>query len=191
MRRLPVWFVATLVALAACAEPPSKEINQAQGALDAARAAGADQYAPEEYKAAADTLKAANDAVTQRDYRLALNNALDSRDRAQSAARLAAETRARVRGEVERSMAEVAAMLAQANARVTAAEKSRPPRRNLREAQQLLARVNADVQKAGAAMKAEDYAAAQPALNGIRERIGRVLWLLDQPAQSQSSRPRG
>jgi len=187
MRRLPAWLLAMLLLLPACAEPPNKELGQAQGALDAARAAGAEQYAPAEYQTAADSLKAANDAVNQRDYRLALNNALESRERAQNAARQAAETRARVRSEVERSMAEVAALLAQANARVAAAEKGRGSRRNLREAQQLLARVNEDVQKAGAAMKAGDYIAAQPALSGIRQRIEQVTTLLNQPAGSQSS----
>ena len=192
MRRLPAWCLVTLlVVLSACAEPPNKEINQAQGALDAARAAGADRYAVDEYRAAAAALKAANDAVAQGDYRLALNNALDSRERAQNAARLAAEGRARARGEVERSMAEVASLLAQANGRVAAAGKTRVPRRALREAQQLLAAVNDDVQKAGAAMKAEDYASAQPALSGIKERITRVIALLDQSTTSQSSRRRG
>src|SRR5215216_1696387 len=191
MRRLPAWFLVTLlVVLPACAEPPSKEINQAQGALDAARAAGADRYAADEFRAATAALKAANDAVAQGDYRLALNNALDSRERAQNAARQAAEGRARVRGEVERSMAEVASLLAQANGRVAVAGKTRVPRRALRQAQQLLAAVNDDVQKAGAAMKAEDYASAQPALTGIKERIGRVIALLDQSRPSQSSRRR-
>jgi hypothetical protein len=191
MRRLPAWLLAALlVALSACAEPPNKEINQAQGALDAARAVGADRYAPDEYRAATAALKAANDAVAQGDYRLALNNALDSRERAQNAAREAAETRARVRGEVERSMAEVAAMLAQANGRVAVAGKTRVPRRTLREAQQLLARVNDDVQKAGAALKAEDYAGAQPALSGIKERIAKVIAMLEQSTTSQSSRRR-
>jgi hypothetical protein len=85
-------------------------------------------------------------------------------------------------------MAEVASLLAQANAHVAAAEKGRGPRRNLREAQQLLARVNEDVQKAGAAMKAGDYMAAQPELSGIKERIAQVTTLLNQPAASQSPR---
>jgi hypothetical protein len=191
MRRLPAWLLATLLVVPACAEPPNKEINQAQGALDAARAVGADQYAPDEYKAAAAALTAANDAVTQRDYRLALSNALDSRERAQNAAREAAETRARLRGEVERSMAEVAALLAQANGRVTAADKLKVPRRALREAQQLLAGVNDDVQKAGAAMQAENYSTVQPALIGIKERLAKVIALLDQPPASQTPRRRG
>ncbi len=192
MRRLPAWLLVTLlVVLSACAEPPNKEINQAQGALDAARAAGADRYAPDEYRAAGTALKAANDAVAQGDYRLALNNALDSRERAQNAARQAAEGRARVRSEVERSMVEVASLLAQANGRVAVAGKTRVPRRTLREAQELLAVVNDDVQKAGAAMKAEDYASAQPALSGIKERIAKVIALLEHSTTSQSSRRKG
>ena len=40
------------VTLVACAEPPTREISQAQGALDAARAAGAEAYAKTEFQAA-------------------------------------------------------------------------------------------------------------------------------------------
>ena len=80
-------------------------MDQAQGAIDAARAAGADRYAATEYTAATDALKRAQDAVAQRDYRQALNEALDSREHAQNAAREAADSKAQVRGEVERDMA--------------------------------------------------------------------------------------
>ena len=83
------------VSLVACGEPPDKEMHQAQGAIDAARAAGADTYAPDEFKAAVDALARAQDAVAQRDYRLALNNALDSRERAQNAARMGADRQGR------------------------------------------------------------------------------------------------
>jgi hypothetical protein len=173
-----------------CAEPPNKELGQAQGAIDSARAVGADRYATEEYTAATNAMKLANDAVGQRDYRLALNHALESREHAQNAAREAADRRAQVRGDVERSMAEVAALLAQANSRVAAAEQARVPRRTLREAQQALATINDDVQKAGAAMKAEDYMEAQRLLTGIKERMAAVTQTLDSTA-SQSQRRRG
>ena len=55
-------LAAALLCLA-CAEPPNKEMDQAQGAIDAARAAGADRYATTEYAAATDALKNANEAV--------------------------------------------------------------------------------------------------------------------------------
>jgi Domain of unknown function (DUF4398) len=70
-------------------------MDQAQGAIDAARAAGADRYATTEYAAATDALKNANEAVAVRDYRLALNYALESREQAQNAARGAADAKAR------------------------------------------------------------------------------------------------
>jgi hypothetical protein len=182
-------FLLALLA-SACAEPPNKEIGQAQGAVDAARAAGADRYAPVEYTEATDALKQAGDAVAQRDYRLALNHAIESREHAQNAARQAAETRARLRGDVERSLAQVAALLAQANSRMAAAEQSRVPRRALRDAQQALASVNTDVQKAGAAMQAENYTDAQTALNGMKERIEAVIASLNGVTGASSSRGR-
>ena len=79
--------VLAAVAGAACGDPPDKEMQQAQGAIDAARAAGADQYARDEFAAAEDALKRSHDAVAQRDYRQALNTALDARERAQAAAK--------------------------------------------------------------------------------------------------------
>src|SRR5262245_39537328 len=78
--------LASLIA-AACGSPPDKELQQAQTAIDAARAAGADRFAAEEFSAAQAALGRANDAVAQRDYRLALSNALDARERAQTAAK--------------------------------------------------------------------------------------------------------
>ena len=63
-------------------------MDQAQGAIDAARAAGAEQFAKEEFAAAVDSLRRSEEAVTQGDYRLALSLAIDGRGRAQNAAKL-------------------------------------------------------------------------------------------------------
>src|ERR1043165_445912 len=73
--RLSACIVAAVL-VTACGDPPNKEMDQAQGAIDAARAAGADRYAATEYTAATDALKRSQDAVGQRDYRQALNEAL-------------------------------------------------------------------------------------------------------------------
>ena len=125
-RWLPAACVFAALVVTACGDPPNKEMDQAQGAIDAARAAGADRYAAAEYTAATDALKRSQDAVAQRDYRQALNEALDSREHAQNAAREAADTKAQVRGEVERDMAQIAALIAQANTRLAAAARARP-----------------------------------------------------------------
>jgi hypothetical protein len=183
--RCPVlctWIVVACLA-SACAQPPSKEMAQAQGAIDAARAVGAERYASQEFSAATTALAQSNEAVAQRDFRLALNHALESREHAQNAAREAADARARIRGEVERSMAEIAALLAQANNVVADAETARAPRPALRNAREGLAQVNSAVQKAGAAMKADDYPAAQPMLKGVKEQVEKAI------AELEDTRP--
>jgi len=187
--RLSACLVAALF-LIACAEPPNKEMDQAQGAIDAARAAGADRYASGEYTAATDGLKRAQDAVTQGDYRQALNEALDSREHAQNAAREAAETRAQLRSEVERDMAQIAALIAEANTRLAAAGGTRTSRRVIDASRRELAAVNGPVQKAGAAMKADDYLSARTALQGVKERIEGAMKALDAPAAQSSRRAR-
>ena len=178
MSRL-AWLLVALLA-SACAAPPNKEMDQAQGAIDAARAAGADRYATATYNAATDALKNANEAVGLGDYRLALNHALESREQAQNAAREAAEARARMRSDVEREMTAVAGLLAQANTRLEAARKTpRVQRRALAEAAAAIAEANADVQEAGEAIKAEDYLGAGPALAGVQDRIDKAIAAID------------
>lgn len=191
VRKLRAWVLA-LVLLTACGTPPHKEIDQAQGAIDAARAAGGDRFATQEFEAAIASLKLANDAVNQDDYRLALNHAIESREHAQNAARLASETHARLRGDVERSLAEVTALIAQANGRLMTADKTaRVSRRVVADAKRTLATVNSDVQKAGAASEAQDYAKAQALLVDAKERISKVITRLDTAIRGQNVRRRG
>jgi hypothetical protein len=182
--------ILAAVLVTACGDPPNKEMDQAQGAIDAARAAGADRYASTEYTAATEALKRAQDAVAQRDYRQALNEALDSREHAQNAAREAADTKAQLRGEVERDMAQIAALIAEANSRLAAATRTRVPRRVLDAQRKELAAVDQSVQKAGAAMRADDYLAARTALQGVKERITQAMRTLATPTVQSSRRRR-
>jgi hypothetical protein len=165
-------------------------MDQAQGAIDAARAAGADQYATEEYAAAVDALKRSHDAVAQSDYRLALNNALDSRERAQNAARQAADGKAQARAEVERTQADISNLLTVARARIEVARKTRAPKSVVADAAKTLAAIDTDVQKAGEAVKAGDYLATRPFLREIRARIVKMIEGLDQATTTQSPRRR-
>jgi hypothetical protein len=97
-------------------------MQQAQGAIDAARAVGAEEYAHEEFVAAQDALQHAHEAADDRDYRLARNHALDSRERAQTAAREAADRKATLRLSADRAITAAAAAIARADARAKAAD---------------------------------------------------------------------
>ena len=165
-------------------------MDQAQGALDAARAAGADRYAVEEYQAAAYALKSAQDAVAQRDYRLALNHALDSRERAQGAAKQAAEQQAAQRSGAERHLGEVTAQLALASQRLKSAEAARVPRRSLASPRASIAAAESSLQKAGTQITGGDYAESQKQLADAAAQLRAAIGRLDALMPSRGGRPR-
>jgi hypothetical protein len=170
MRRLFALILMILLT-SGCSEPPNKEIDRAQGAIDAARAAGAEQYAPEAFAAASSALQLSHEAVEQRDYRLALSRAIDAYERAQDAAKLAADGKAKARSDAETVVnAANAAALALA-ARLKAAETARVPARDLVEARRTAADAAASLQKARAALKAGAYLDATATVKGLDEQI--------------------
>jgi Domain of unknown function (DUF4398) len=186
---LSVAVAAALVG-AACAEPPDKEIQQAQGAIDTARAAGADVYATGEFTAAQDALKRANDAVAQRDYRLALNNALDARERAQNAAKEAADRKTTARSEAERALLDAMTALNEAHTKLRAAETARMPAKTLTAARRAVTDGEDTVQKARAAFDRGDFPAAKETLAGITERLKATAHDLETATPAVKSRRR-
>ena len=182
--------IALALFAAACAEPPIKEMNQAQGAIDAARAAGAEQYGAVDFRAAVDALQRSEQAVTQKDYRLALSLAIDSRERAQVAAKTAVEARAKARGDAERVIAQVNARLTRARERLQDPAGARVPRRVLDPATQALDAAQKNMQEASAALAAHDYARASQLANDASARIQQALAALDKTASPPTARPR-
>ena len=161
MRRILLSLaVLAAVAGAACGDPPDQEIQQAQGAIDAARAAGADQFARDEFAAAEDALKRSHDAVTQRDYRQALNNALDARERAQNATTEAVNTKATARADATRALGSADAALHNARAKLKAAETARLAPRILNPVRKAIDNGATAVQEARSAFDKGDYRAS-------------------------------
>ena len=185
-----VSVVAVVLLFVACAEPPSKEMNQAQGAIDSARAAGADRYSAAELAAAEDALRRSEQAVTQNDYRLALSLAIESRERAQSAAKAAGENRARARGDAERTLAEVNALLTQARNRLRDPNIERLPRRALAGPRNTIETAQKTMQEARAALAADDYPRVIALTDGLSARIQAALAALDGAAPPDAGRRR-
>ena len=189
MRRLPVIALLLLFA-AGCSEPPQKEIDQAQGALDAARAAGADKYAVDEYTAASGALQKAHDFVAQRDYRQALSYAIDARERAQDAARAAADGKAQARAAAERALVDFSARVQQLDSRLKAAESARVPARDLRDPAATLTQAKTALQKARTAFGTGDFLGVEAPLSGVKDKIDVAMKQVDTASQRGKARKR-
>jgi hypothetical protein len=184
-------LLVTCAALAAaCMDPPDREMHQARGAIDAARAAGAAEYAADEFQAAEAALKRSTDAVAERDYRQALNYALDARERAQGAAKAAAEARAVARSEAERLLATTRATLGRAKSALASAADAKVPAADLRGPSGTLAGVEAGLADAQALFDKGEYARAKTALAGLPERLSKLTSEIDAGIQAaQAKRP--
>lgn len=150
-------LIVAAAAMTACAEPPTREMNQAQGALDAARAAGAETYAKTEFQAADTALRRAHEAVGERDYRQALSFALDARERARAAAREASEARARAATEIAQRIQTAARTLETARTRLTGPA---APRETRARFEPVIEALTTQLQEARSAMAAGDYGRA-------------------------------
>jgi hypothetical protein len=163
-------------------------MNQAQGAIDTARAAGAAVYAADEFAAAVEALERSEEAARESDYRLALNLAIDSRERAQNAAAQAVEARAQARGAAERAVAEVSALVGRARARLGNPEVARLPRRQLAEPEAIIEAAEESLQEARSALDADEYQKAIDAAEGVAARVEGALRALDLAAAGPAGR---
>lgn len=138
------WRLAVLVSIAvfaaACAAPPTKELSLAEGAIDAARAAGAAEYATDDLTAAEQLLARARTEVTDRDYRAALGHALDANVRARAAARAAADGRVKARLAADETLDLFAALIERVETRLASDEAKRVPAPARRRAQSAVTR---------------------------------------------------
>jgi hypothetical protein len=190
MRRL-VALLLMILPLAGCSEPPHKEMNRAQGAIDAARAAGAEQYAAEPYADATTALQQSHEAVGQRDYRLALSLAIDAYERAQDAAMLAADGKAKARSEAETIVSATGTAALTLNIRLKAAAAARLPARDLATPRETAKAADATLQKARAALKAGAYLDAIESVKGLDVRIRTQIQAIEAIPPARAPRRAG
>jgi hypothetical protein len=190
MSRLIAALCAALLCVA-CSEPPQKEIDQAQGAIDAARAAGAAEYASTDFAAAVVALKQSHDAVAQRDYRLALSFALEANERAKTSAKLAADGKALARSQAEGAVTATAASLQQLRAAIQNAQARRVPAKQIEAARATGTRVERDLQKARALVASERYLEASETILRSTTQINEQIRALNDAASARPPRRKG
>ena len=185
-RRLLLAPLASCLLLAlACTDPPEKEMHQAQGAIEAARAAGAPEYASEEFQAAEAALKRSTDAVAERDYRQALNYALDASERARAAAKAAAEARAAARSEAERLIASAGGALERARTALRTATDAKVAAAQLAAPTRVVSEAGQALDHARALVAAAEYTKARAAIAELPERLSTVASEIDAAVQAR------
>jgi hypothetical protein len=123
--------------------------------------------------------------VAQRDYRLALNYALDSRDRAQNAAKEAAAAQGALRSAAERRLGEVTALVDQVRQRLAAADAARVPRRSLASARAATAEAESSLQKAGTDIQQGNYQESQQRLEESARKLQAAMAEIDTAAKTR------
>lgn len=163
--------VTAVVMGTACSQPPDKERHQAEGALAAARAAGAAEYAADSLALAEQALAKYDPAVGARDYREALRVAIEARDRAYDAARTAADEKAIARGRAERLLSQVEIQLAELRARAAGGPGARATAGPSADERAMLDHALARLQEARSKLAAQDYQAVSDGLTPVVEQI--------------------
>lgn len=102
--------VVCLVA-AACEQPPTKEIDAAEAALEQARSGGADVFAPDRFGEAQAAFSDAERKIEARDYRGALSSATDAGEKSRAALQAAVATKQLARDAAHAAEAEAQAAL--------------------------------------------------------------------------------
>ena len=172
-------------AAVACGEPPTKEMDLARQTIESARSAQAQRYAPAELTAAQAAMDKSTAAVSNRDFKLALNHALDSHERAKTASSVATAAHRERRTRLDASLTDVTSRLASARTTVAAAARVRSSRRAAARTGRVLDMIEKDLQKAGTLINADDLDAADTLLSRVSVRITQVSGTL--PAASRKS----
>lgn len=117
-----ILMVLAVFLVASCSKPPEAEIQSAEAALQAARAAEAEDYASASYQKAMDALNAAKAAKEEQDAKFALFRKYGPvKDMYVSAKTLADEAKSEAEVEKERVANEVRELVTQAQAAIDSA----------------------------------------------------------------------
>ena len=157
LRRLiiPATLIVALAGFG-CASPPSAEKKAATEAVSAAKAAGAEKYAPGDFAAATDALKAAEDQMTARKYSEAKTAYAKAKEQAGKAA---------TKSQVEQQLAEAGKRWQELEGKVKAAAKKFKAEQ--KQAWEADAKATAEALQAAKAAAGDDPAAAMDKLAGV------------------------
>jgi len=165
MKRLLKYFTYGLLAifiLAGCAKQPTEDINAAQKAVEAAKAAGGEKYIPEDTKKVDDNLAAALNEIKAQDSKFALSKNYDK----------AKQMLAQVKADAEKVKTDVPSKKEEAKKNALAGQGA--ARASVKEAKALLAK--APMGKGARA----DIEALKGDIKGLEDSVPELQQLIDK-----------
>ena len=195
-RIVVIFAIFALFTIVGCGKPPEQEIQSANTSFEAARTAEVEDYAPDAFQVAMDTLSAANAAKQEADGKFALFRSYGkAKELYVRAEALAKEAETAAAAEKERVKQEVAIFLTQAKDALDSASAalSKAPRGKGTKADIELIRSDLDAATAAygeaqADFDAGKYKAAKIKLEGVIQKAGSVKEEIAQAIAKKSGK---
>jgi len=184
LKRVSLVLIAlALLAIAGCSKPPEAEMQAAQASMDQARAAEAEQYVPDAFRTASDTLNAANAAKQEQDSKFALFRSygkskemfIAAKALADKAATDAAAEKERVRVEVEGLITQAQTAIDNANAALAKAPKGKGNKAEIELIKNDLAGLGAQFEEAKNNYTAGKYLVAKSKVDAVIQKANSII----------------
>jgi hypothetical protein len=165
-----LFIVPVFLLILGCGGEPTKELADAKGALESARAAEADIYAPDLFAQAENSIAEAENLIAQKKYGEAKKLLMDAKNVAETAAAQAVTNKDNTKTEVEDYLAAIDQGMKQLNETQDLAKQWGIPKKQ-RELADELAAWNANVDKARAEYDAGNYSSAKELAAGVHQEL--------------------
>jgi hypothetical protein len=177
-------LVAILAALAVgCAKAPEQMVTTTRSVIDSVQVAEVEKYAPEQYKAAKDSLAAAMAEIEKQNSKFALTRKYNKAemelkaagDLARTAGQQAVANKAKIKAEAEDLVAQLTAGIAEAKTLIDQAPRGKEGRAALEMIKSDVAAVEMSVNDINTAMGKEDYIGAREMARAGNEKIQALI----------------
>ena len=167
-------ILSVALVFAGCAKPPTQELDAAQAALDEAKKAEADIYAPDAYRSASNALNEARAKVEQKDYEGAKASALQAKQLADRSRTEAETSKRTTRDEAQALVNSVSSGLTDARTALNSAPKGKGADEDLDQLRSDLGQAETSLSDARNSLNAGKYKDAQSQARSAESRLAQV-----------------
>jgi hypothetical protein len=186
-----IFFLAILsmIFIVGCAQPPKQEMDAANAALTSAIGAGAEDYAPDQFKLAQDLIAKMNDQVQKKDYKGAKETAIMAREKSLEAKTTAEANQAKAKESAESTNAEVKQGIDKDKALIQEAESAGVPAVDLKTIKEQLSSVEAGSLEVDSFLTGKQYKDAGSKAGQLKDQLTQIeTSITDAKAKFEASK---